>query len=402
MQKNRVMIIGAGLGGLVLAHGLGNNGFDVAVYERDSHPTARPQGYRIQLDEPGLSGLRHCLPPHLFDLSVATAGSPPPRVTVRNRHLEMLSDPAAAEQSHSAGATVARSFNRSTLREILLSGLGEYVHYGAQLRGYTQEADDTVTAQFADGRVATADLLVGADGVGSTVRKFLLPEAEVEDAGLRLIYGKIPLNAETLELLPAWVFESIFSVVTAGPGQPHVGMGPVQFEQRPDLAGLATNPPVIVTAVDDYLAFMIGTPADHPAMPPVATLRQLDPQSLREVAEQLIDENWHPEIHRLLALWETESLLPLRISTAAPVSSWEPSRVTLIGDAIHAMSPVLAMGANTAIRDASELTRALTDAVVTDMPLVEAISGYQVRMAEYAFPLVANSRKAGQARVGQA
>lgn len=140
-----------------------------------------------------------------------------------------------------------------------------------------------------------------------------------------------------------------------------------------------------MTAVDDYLAFMIGTPADHPAMPPVATLRQLDPQSLREVAEQLIDENWHPEIHRLLAFWETESLLPLRISTAAPVSSWEPSRVTLIGDAIHAMSPVLAMGANTAIRDASELTRALTDAVATDMPLVEAISGYQVRMADYAF-----------------
>ncbi|MDI9915309.1 NAD(P)/FAD-dependent oxidoreductase [Rhodococcus sp. IEGM 1379] len=402
MQKNRVMIIGAGLGGLVLAHGLSSRGLDVAVYERDSYPGERPQGYRIQLGEPGLAGLQHCLPPHLFELSLATAGSPPPRVTVRNRQLEMLSDPATSAQSRSAGATSPRSFNRATLREILLSGLGENVNYGAQLLSYRQEEDGTVTAEFADGRVATADLLVGADGVGSTVRKFLLPDAEVKDAGLRLIYGRIPLDAETSELLPAWVFESIFSVVTAGPGQPHVGIGPVQFDQRPDLAGLATNPPVRVTAVDDYLAFMVGAPADHPAMPSVGALRQLDYQSLYGVAEKLVDDNWHPEIRQLLALWEKESLLALRVSTAAPVPVWEPSRVTLIGDAIHAMSPVLAMGANTAIRDASELTRALSDAVASQGSLVGAISGYQNRMAEYASVLVADSRRTGQARVGQA
>lgn len=401
MQKNRVMIIGAGLGGLVLAHGLIRCGFDVAVYERDSHPGARSQGYRIQLDEPGLSGLQDCLPPYLFELSLATAGSPPPRVTVRNRHLDVLSDPAAVAQSRSAGATGPLSFNRSTLRQILLSSLAESVHYGARMVSY-QELNDTVTARFADGRVATADLLVGADGVGSSVRKLLLPDAEVEDAGLRLIYGKIPLDADMSDMLPQWVFESIFTVVTGGPGQPHIGMGPVQFNQRPDVAGLNSNPSVELTSVDDYLAFMVGAPADHPAMPTATALRQLDHRALRDVAEQLIDNNWHPQIHQLLALWETESLLPLRISTAAPVRDWEPSRVTLIGDAIHAMSPVLAMGANTAIRDASELTRTLSEAGSTHASLVEAVADYQAQMAGYAFPLVANSRETGRTRVGQA
>jgi 2-polyprenyl-6-methoxyphenol hydroxylase-like FAD-dependent oxidoreductase len=244
--------------------------------------------------------------------------------------------------------------------------------------------------------------LVGADGVGSTVRTLLLPNAEVEDAGLRLIYGKVPLNTDVSDVLPTWVFESIFTVVTAGPGQPHIGMGPVQFGRRPDLAGPATNPPVDLSAVGDYLAFMIGAPVDHPAMPAIAEFRQLDHQGLRDVAERLIDDNWHPDIHQLLAMWETESLLPLRISTAVPVPAWEPSRVTLIGDAIHAMSPVLAMGANTAIRDASELTRALSDAAASHAPLTEAVLGYQNRMADYAFPLVSNSRKTGRTRVGQA
>ncbi|WP_317824334.1 NAD(P)/FAD-dependent oxidoreductase [Rhodococcus sp. IEGM 1366] len=395
------MIVGAGLSGLVLAHGLIRCGFDVAVYERDSHSGARPQGYRIQLDQPGLGGLKDCLPPYLYELALATAGSPPPRVTVRNRHLDVLSDAAAVAQSRSAGATGPLSFNRSTLRQILLSSLAETVHFGAHLVSCL-ESDDTVSARFADGRVVTADLLVGADGVGSSVRKLLLPDAEVEDAGLRLIYGKIPLSANISDMLPQWVFESIFTVVTGGPGQPHIGMGPVQFNQRPDVAGLNSNPPVDLTAVDDYLAFMVGAPADHPAMPTAAALRQLDHRDLRDVAEQLIDNKWHPEIHQLLARWETESLLPLRISTAAAVRDWEPSRVTLIGDAIHAMSPVLAMGANTAIRDASELTRTLSEASSTHTSLVEAVASYQAQMAEYAFPLVAGSRETGRTRVGQA
>ncbi|MGV9269110.1 FAD-dependent oxidoreductase [Kitasatospora sp. NPDC003701] len=395
----RVIIVGAGPGGLALAHGLRGQGVDVAVHERDAHPGARPQGYRIQLDEPGLTGLRRCLPDPLFRLCLATAGAPPARVSVRNRRLETLADRPA----DSAGPG-PYAFDRPTLRQIMLSGLAGHVHHGARLVDYRYEADGGVTARFADGRTATADLLVGADGVNSAVRPLLLPGARVEDAGLRLVYGRIPLDATTREGMPDWVFDSVFTVVTGGPGHPHLGLGPVQLAARPDLAGAAQSPPVALAPVGDYVACMVGAPADHPAMPAFEDLRRLAPPALRALALELMGGDWHEDVHRLLARWDTGSLFPLRISTAAPVPAWETGPVTLIGDAIHAMSPVLAMGANTALRDAGELTHALGGVSGAPDPgaaLLEAVRGYERRMRDYAFAIVADSRRTGRQRVGQ-
>ena len=70
-----VAIAGAGLSGLCLAQSLLRAGFDVQVYERDPSPDARRQGYRITVDEHGIGALQRCLPPRLFELSLAT-GSP--------------------------------------------------------------------------------------------------------------------------------------------------------------------------------------------------------------------------------------------------------------------------------------------------------------------------------------
>ncbi|MEK8146447.1 hypothetical protein NKH18_49730 [Streptomyces sp. M10(2022)] len=115
-------------------------------------------------------------------------------MSVRNRRLDVLADKAALSSSGTGNASGPRAFNRPTLRQVMLSGLRDHVHYGARLVAYQHEANGTVTARFADGRTASADLLVGADGVNSAVRRILLPDARVEDAGLRLVYGKIPLE----------------------------------------------------------------------------------------------------------------------------------------------------------------------------------------------------------------
>ncbi|MFE6055413.1 FAD-dependent oxidoreductase [Kitasatospora sp. NPDC056446] len=397
-----MIIIGAGLGGLALAHRLRKRGIHVAVHERDAHPGARPQGYRIQLDEPGLTALRECLPAALFELCLSTAGAPPARVSVRNRHLDILADRATTRaDSGTADVPGPRAFDRPTLRRIMLHGLDGRVHHGARLTAYRHEDDGRVTACFADGRTATADLLVGADGVNSAVRRLLLPEARVEDAGLRLVYGRIPLDGDTRKSLPPWVFESIFTVVTDGPGSAHLGLGPVEFGTRPDRSGRARTPSVELPPTGDYVACMVGAPAGHPRMPAFEDLRALTPPALRDLALGLIGGGWHEDVHRLLARWDTASLFPLRISTALPVPAWEPGRVTLIGDAVHAMSPVLAMGANTALRDAAELGRELADAAGPGEPLVRAVGSYESRMRDYAFPIVADSRRTGRDRVGQ-
>ncbi|MEU9080628.1 NAD(P)/FAD-dependent oxidoreductase [Kitasatospora sp. NPDC048538] len=396
-----MIVIGAGLGGLALAHGLRRRGVDVDVYERDAHPGARPQGYRIQLDEPGLTGLRECLPAALFELCLSTAGAPPARVSVRNRHLDVLADRAAAGGARTPDAIGPRAFDRPTLRRIMLLGLGDRVHHGARLSAYRHETDGRVTACFADGRTATAELIVGADGVNSVVRRQLLPAAGVEDAGLRLVYGRIPLDDGTRRALPSWVFESIFTVLTDGPEGAHLGLGPVEFGTRPERSGRALTPPVDLPPVGDYVACMVGAPTGHPAMPAFEDLRTLSPDGLRDLALRLLGGGWHEDVHRLLDRWDTASLFPLRISTAAAVPAWEPGRVTLIGDAVHAMSPVLAMGANTALRDAGELSRALADPAGRGECPVRAVGAYESRMRDYAFPIVADSRRTGRRRVGQ-
>lgn len=58
----RVLVIGGGIGGLCLAHGLRQAGVDVEVYERDESADGRRQGYRLRISPQGEAGLRACLP----------------------------------------------------------------------------------------------------------------------------------------------------------------------------------------------------------------------------------------------------------------------------------------------------------------------------------------------------
>src|SRR5215470_10864910 len=82
-----VVIAGGGIGGLCLAQGLTRSGIGAAVYERDSRADSRPQGYRISLKETGVSALRDCLPPHLFELAAATSLRQPTRMIFTDEQL---------------------------------------------------------------------------------------------------------------------------------------------------------------------------------------------------------------------------------------------------------------------------------------------------------------------------
>src|SRR4051794_6812201 len=71
----KVVVIGAGIGGLCLAQGLRRAGVAVEVHERDERPGSRWEGYRIHIDPVGARSLRACLPEPLWETFLATSGS---------------------------------------------------------------------------------------------------------------------------------------------------------------------------------------------------------------------------------------------------------------------------------------------------------------------------------------
>ncbi|MER5712119.1 FAD-dependent monooxygenase [Streptomyces sp. NPDC042898] len=110
--------------------------------------------------------------------------------------------------------------------------------------------------------------------------------------------------------------------------------------------------------------------------------------------------DWHPRLRAIVEHWLPEAVFPLALRTSVPIPAWPTSRVTLLGDAIHAMSPAGGAGANTALRDAAALTEALAQAA-TGAPLVPALSAYESAMTEYAYTAVREAAQDGTERYHQ-
>src|SRR5205085_10699670 len=182
----RVLVIGAGLGGLCLAEGLRKAGVDVAVYERDARLSTRTQGHRIHIDSRGEQALHECLPPSLYELFLATSGQSSRGITVFSivdGQLEERVTQPFPEGGSDEFITVGSAVDRLTLRQILLAGLDDIVHFNKAFVRYEQQEDGRVCACFTDGTSAIGNVLVAADGVGSRLRQQFLPHGPVLDTG---------------------------------------------------------------------------------------------------------------------------------------------------------------------------------------------------------------------------
>jgi 2-polyprenyl-6-methoxyphenol hydroxylase-like FAD-dependent oxidoreductase len=195
-----VLIIGAGIGGLCLAQGLRRRGVSVSVYERDRTPDARLQGYRLSIEPPGSAALHDCLPPELWQILVATSGDQGERMGVFDEQLRQLME-EDAKPDRADPASGSHAISRVTFRQVLLAGLDNVVHFDKEFTRYEQAGDGAVTAHFADGGSATGDLLVGADGARSRVRRQLLPHARRIDTPAIGVGGKLPLTSARSRLL---------------------------------------------------------------------------------------------------------------------------------------------------------------------------------------------------------
>ena len=91
---------------------------------------------------------------------------------------------------------------------------------------------------------------------------------------------------------------------------------------------------------------------------------------------------------------DTVNAIP--ILSATPIQQWPSTNVTLLGDAIHSMTPFRGIGANTALRDAQLLSHRLIAADKGAIPLLEAINAYETGMTDYGFAAVRTSLRAAQ------
>lgn len=397
MSNLHVLVAGGGLGGLALAQGLRRSGISVAVYEKDATPAFRNQGYRIRINTAGIKALKAVLTPQAYEVFAATAGMPGPRMDTLDHQLNLLHAHNLPEASDLPGGGHL-AVNRMTLRQILLSGLGNAVHFAAQFTHYTTDASGSVTAHFADGSTASGDVLVGADGVNSAARRQCLPQARVMDAGLRLMYGKVPFVGQDVRaLVPSELLRLWTTIV--GPGRRFIGLAPVQYRETMRQATARLAPSIELTADSDYLTCVFG--ARQEQLPcSDEELFAMSGTALQALTLSLL-EGWHPLVREIVSRQNPTTIFPVTVRSSVPIAAWQATEnVTLLGDAVHVMSPAIGVGANTALRDARVLTGRLAEAA-EGRPLKEALSAYQDEMIGYGFDAVRESAERGHDLVGQ-
>ena len=197
-DRARILIAGAGIGGSALAQALRQGGLDVAVYERDPTPKTRNQGYRIHIDANGNAALRTCLPASVLDRVRGSSGINGDLVAAYTHRLE----PVMTHTFPGIPSDEITHVDRDTFRQGLLAGLADTVHFGRAVAGYQITDSGRVRVSFVGGGVDEGDLLIGADGVGSVVRRQLVPHASVRDVGLRCLYGRMTIDEATDGLIP--------------------------------------------------------------------------------------------------------------------------------------------------------------------------------------------------------
>jgi 2-polyprenyl-6-methoxyphenol hydroxylase-like FAD-dependent oxidoreductase len=198
-----------------------------------------------------------------------------------------------------------------------------------------------------------------------------------QELGILNIAGRVPVTAELAARLPDTLTDgSVNNIVPAGPGW----MFAATWRIDPGATPAAANPATYFL-VWAWAAGRQSYPADIDSRTP-AQLRDL-------VIERVA--RWSPAVRHLIAVTDPATVAPVSLRTMPQLTAWAPSAVTLLGDAIHNMTPMAGIGANTALRDADQLRRALLAPGPGDV--TARVGAYEEQMRGYANQALALSAR---------
>lgn len=406
----KIMIIGGGIGGLTLAQGLLKNNIPFQVFERDDSRSFRAQGYRIRLDGDAVHALKEVLPSHIWKRLEDSAAAE--REISGITKIDSLSGeedkrgpppgpPGGANGPkglHGARRTTERpiAFDRTIMREVLLSGLEEYVSYGKIFDRYEINRS-CIVAHFADGSSYEGCFLVGADGVNSRVRKQYLPQLSIVDTTGRCIYGKTLLNPSLTSSLHPMTTKGVKLIHQRLPdGTPLTLFVEAMRFPNPEIVPIVNRQTGAKETVKNYLYWVLLS-QEHVFKHTTADLTRLLPAQAAELSIEMT-RHWHNTITPIFTQQSKDSASALRMVTALPdMPAWAPSnRLTVIGDAAHPMPPTAGLGAVSALKDVENLLIAFKEGISGS-----SIGKYEKNMREWASEAIRGSRSGGMKFFGQ-
>ncbi len=344
-RSGSVAVVGAGPGGATLARLLQDRGFEVSVFERDASAMARPQGGSLDLRAD--SGQR----------AVDAAGLAAEFAAISREDAKAfrMVDPQGAEMPGAGAEThedPGPEIDRADLRRLLLDALVPHtVAWGHAVQDVHPTENGRWRLDFEGQPSFTADLVVGADGMGSKVRR-RLTSAEPVYTGVTMLAANICKKH--------WRGSALSDVL---------GEGSVMFAdgQRTIFVQRCARDLIL-------LYYSLAVPRGWPAQEPFGLD---DTGAVLKVVRDAFSA-WSPEVMAMLTdvqdgfhLWPT-AVMP-------PDQSWptQPG-LTMLGDAAHAMPPFTGKGVNLALLDALELTDSLT--ADPDRNVTEAIATFEAGM----------------------
>lgn len=345
MYNLKVIIIGAGIGGLTTGIALRQLGYQVEIYDKVSE--LRPAGAAISLWSNGVKVLNRLG----LGTAIARIGGQMDRMEYRSHQDELLS---AIDLEPLVQTVGQRPYpvSRTDLQQLLLEAFGsEAVRLQSKCIA-VEETDRGVTAIFADGHRTTGDVLVAADGIHSVLREYVVGTAVNPRYADYVNWNGLVTASPELGDANTWVL--------------YVGEG---------------KRAAMMPVGGDRFYYFFGAPM------PKGTIVEPD-QRRAELAT--LFAGWPTKVGKLIEQLDPLQTNRLDIHDLDPLPCVVRGRVALLGDAAHASTPTLGQGGCQAMEDAEILSRYL---VTTNIGVDYALKRYEAERRERTEQLVLKARK---------